>query len=192
VIDVPVGPNEMAMGTRLKAYLQTPISTRATAAGSRFSAAIQSDILRDGRVLLPAGTVIEGRITQIHGGRRISGASAIRMQPDEMVLPDHTRLRLDAEVTDLAHFQGSHVNSEGTIVQNTHSTATLVVGGAVTGTAVVAGAMIGGGVGAVVGLAVGAGAGTVLWLRQDRQQSLPEGTEIVFSLNEPLILRPAN
>jgi hypothetical protein len=52
--------------------------------------------------------------------------------------------------------------------------------------------MIGGGVGAVVGLAVGAGAGTVLWLRQDRQQSLPEGTEIVFSLNEPLILRPAN
>jgi hypothetical protein len=192
VIDVPVGPNEMAMGTRLKAYLQTPISTRVTAAGSRFSAAIQSDILRDGRVLLPAGTLIEGRITQIHGGRRISGASAIRLQPDELVLPDHTHLRLDAQVTDLAHFQDSHVNSEGTIVQNTHNTATAVVGGALTGTAVVAGAMMGGGVGAVVGLAVGAGAGTVLWLRQDRQQSLPEGTEIVFSLNEPLMLHPAN
>jgi hypothetical protein len=51
--------------------------------------------------------------------------------------------------------------------------------------------MIGGGVGAVVGLGVGAGAATVWWLRRDREQELPTGTEIVFTLNTPLQLNPA-
>jgi outer membrane lipoprotein SlyB len=53
---------------------------------------------------------------------------------------------------------------------------------------VVAGAMIGGGVGAVVGLGVGAGAGAVWWLRRDRQQTLPKGTEIVFMLDNSMQL----
>jgi len=192
VVDVPVGPNEMAIGTRIHAYLQTPISTRITPAGAHFTAAIQSDILRGTHVLVPAGTLISGRITQIHGGRRIRGASSIRLQPDDLILPDRTLVRLNAEVVDVDHFQDSHVNGEGAIVQNTHNTSTAIVGGALTGTAVIAGAIVGGGVGAVVGLAVGAGAGTVLWLKQDRQQSLPEGTEIVFALDEPLTLTPAH
>jgi hypothetical protein len=141
-------------------------------------------------VLIPAGTVIEGRISQIHGGRRITGTAAIRMQPDTLRFPDGTRYKLVAEVVDVDHFRDSHVNREGTIVENSNAKNALVIGGFTTGTAVIAGAMIGGGVGAVVGLGVGVGAGTVLWLRQDRQEHLPQGTEIVFSMNDSLDLQP--
>ena len=82
------------------------------------------------------------------------------------------------------------VNNEGTIVGNSHPGQTAAAIGLTTASAVVVGAVVGGGVGAVVGLGVGAGAATVWWLRHDRQQELPIGTSIVFTLNTPLQLAP--
>jgi hypothetical protein len=190
VIDVPTGPNDLPIGTRLTAQMQTEVSTKVTPAGTPFTAALIADVMQQGRVLLPAGSTVHGRITQIHGGRRIGGASAIRLQPDTISLPDGTTYRLDAEVSDLDHYQDSHVNREGAIVSNSHGKTAAIVLSATTGTAVVAGAMLGGGVGAVVGLGIGAGAGVVWWLKQDHQQTLPQGTEIVFSLNGPLHVSP--
>lgn len=186
VTSVPVGPNELAAATVLKTTLQNDISTKDTLAGTPFSAVLVNDVGHDGRVLLPAGSVVHGRITQIHGGKRIGGAAAIRLQPDTITLPDGTNYRLDAQVIDLDHFEDSHVNSEGTIVGNTHPKATAGALGLTTTSAVVAGALIGGGVGAVVGLGVGAGAGAVWWLKHDREQLLPQGTEVVFDLNRPM------
>jgi hypothetical protein len=191
VTDVPpVGPNALPIGATLKATLQQPISTETTAAGTRFTAALSSDVARNGMVLLPAGSLVYGRITHIHGGLRIGGPSAIRLHPDSVSLPDGTTYTLHAEVTDLDH-AASHVNPEGTIVGNTNPAQTAAAVGLTTTSAVVAGAMIGGGVGAVVGLGVGAGAATIWWLRRDRQQELPTGTEIVFTLNTPLQCNPA-
>jgi hypothetical protein len=181
-------PNELPIGTRIAAILDTPISTKMTQQGSHFTAALANPVMKQGQILLPAGTVISGRITQIHGGRRISGASAIRLQPDSLLLPDHTTYRINAEVTDLDHYKDSHVNGEGTIISNPDKVTTVAAIGLTTGSATVAGAMLGGGVGAVVGAGIGAGIGTIWWLRQDHQQTLPQGTEIVFSLGEPLIV----
>jgi hypothetical protein len=192
ITSVASGPNELPIGTRITAQLNETISTRVTPAGTRFAAVLPTDILRAGHTLLPAGTIIRGRITQSHGGRRISGASAIRLQPDEIILPDRSIYRLNAEVVDLDHFKGSHVNREGTITNNGSGKATAAILGGTTATATIAGAVIGGGVGAVVGAGIGAGVGTVWWLRQDHQQTLPQGTEIVFGLNEPLVIAPSN
>ncbi len=188
VTDVPIGPNELPIGARLNATLQQPISTQTTQQGTRFTAALSADVSRNGVVLLPAGSIVYGRISRIHGGRRISGPSAIRLQPESVSLPDGTVYPIRAEVTDLDHYADSHVNEEGTIVGNTHPGQTAAAVGLTTTTAVVAGALIGGGVGAVVGLGVGAGVATVWWLKHDRQQELPTGTQIVFTLNTPLQL----
>jgi hypothetical protein len=190
VTDVPVGPNELAIGTMLKATLQQPISTETTVAGTRFTAALSANISRNGVVLLPTGSLIYGRITQIHGGRAIGIPSAIRLQPDSISLPDGTTYKLRAEVTDLDHFKASHVNDEGTIVGDTHPGTAAALGVTTTG-AIITGAMLGGGVGAVIGLGVGAGAATIWWLNHDRQQELPAGTEIAFSLNNSLQINPA-
>jgi len=192
VTNVPTGPHELPIGTRIIAYLNDTISTKETPAGTLFVASLSNDVMHQGHVLLPAGTLVRGRVTQIHGGRRISGASAIRLQPDEVILPDQSIYRLNAEVVDLDHFKGSHVGREGTIVNNSNPKATLAILGGTTATTAIAGAVIGGGVGAVVGAGIGAGVGTVWWLRQDHQQTLSAGTEIVFGLNEPLVLNHAN
>jgi hypothetical protein len=191
ITDVPIGPNELPIGARLNATLQQPISTQTTLQGTRFTATLSSDVSRSGVVLLPAGSIVYGRITHIHGGRRISGPSAIRLQPASVSLPDGTVYPIRAEVTDLDHYADSHVNEEGTIVGNTHPGQTVATVGLTTTAAVVAGAVIAGPVGAGVGLGVGAGVATVWWLKHDRQQELPTGTQIVFTLNAPLQLNPA-
>jgi hypothetical protein len=191
ITDVPIGPNELPIGAKLTATLQQPISTQTTLQGARFTAALSSDISRNGVVLLPAGSIVYGRITHIHGGRRISGPSAIRLQPTSVSLPDGTVYPIRAEVTDLDHYADSHVNMEGTIVGNTHPGQTAAAVGLTTTAAVVVGAVIAGPVGAGVGLGVGAGAAGIWWLKHDRQQELPTGTQIVFTLNTPLQLNPA-
>lgn len=186
ITSVNLGPNDLPIGTRIVAQLNSTISTKVTPAGTRFAAELSQPILREGRVIVPAGSVINGRITQIHGGRRISGASAIRLQADQIILPNGAIYRINAEVVDIDHFNSSHVNHEGVITANTNGAVTLGAAGLTTTTGLVTGAMIGGGVGAVVGAGVGAGLGTYWWLRQDHQQTLPTGTEIVFSLNDIL------
>lgn len=188
VIDVPTGPNELPVGARLLSKLDMPISTKVTAVGTPFRAVLAVDTYSHGRVVLPQGTIILGRITQIHGGRRISGPSLIQMRPEGLLLPDGSRYRLNAQVSSIDRFHDSRVNSEGTIVSNSHGKTTAGVLGFTTGTAAVAGAMVGGGVGAAVGAGVAGGIGAVWWLKQDRQQMLPKGMDITFSLDAPLRL----
>jgi hypothetical protein len=190
VTEVNIGPNELPAGTSLRGTLSASLSTNETRPGAPFSAVLVADVLRNGVVLIPAGSTVTGKVTQVRGGRAIGGPAAIRLQPKAVTLPDGTTYGIEAEVTDLDHFQGSHVNSEGTIVGNTNAKATAAALGLTTTSAVVAGAMLGGGVGAVVGLGVGAGAGTIWWFKHDRQQTLPEGTEIVFTLNNNLLVTP--
>ena len=190
VTDVPVGPNELPIGARLSGTLQQPISTETMQTGDRFTAALSSDIVRGGVVLLPAGTLVYGRISRIHGGRRMSGSSAIRLKPESLSLPDGTVYAIRAEVTDLDHHAASHVNDEGIIVSNGQTGRTATVIGVPATVGMVTGAVIGGPIGAGVGLGVGAGVGTIWWLNHVRQQELPMGTSIVFTLNTPLHVTP--
>jgi hypothetical protein len=191
VIDVPTGPNELPTGTLLRTHLQEAISTKVSRAGSRFSATLITDVTRDGKVFLPSGSTIHGRITEVRGGHRIGGPASIRLEARSVTLPDGTAYPLEAEVVDLGHFKDSHVNSEGTIVDNSHPKQALAVFGLTTGSAAATGALIGGGVGAVVGAGIGVGAGTIWWLKRDHQESLPMNTEIIFSLDDSMHFGPA-
>jgi hypothetical protein len=190
VMEVPSGPNELPIATMLHAQLSETISTRETAAGTRFTARLMADVLKHGRVMLPAGTIISGRVTQVHGGRRTTGPAAIRLQPDLVKLPSGMAYELEADVIDLEHFQGAHVNAEGTIIGNGNTKEAGVTFGATTGSGALIGAAVGGGVGAVVGAGIGAGVGTVIWLQREHQETLASGTGIVFSLNHPLEITP--
>ena len=192
VIDVPTRANELPEGTILRARLDSEISTQTTQRGAAFHAELTQNIEHRGRVIIPAGSILSGRVTSLHEGRRINGSAYIHLQPEFVTLPDGVTYRMDAQVVDLAHVRNSHVSGEGTIVGNDHSKGTMTTLGLTTGAAAVTGAVVGGGVGAVVGAGIGAGVGTVVWLRQENQETLHAGTEIVFSLNQPMPLEPAS
>ncbi len=189
VLAAPSVPHELNSGTVLKARLKESLSTETAVVGTAFSADLLADAGHSGEVLLPAGSVVHGRVTAVHGGRRIGGPASIRLQPQSVTLPDGTVYPLRATVSGIDDYSDSRVTDEGAVQLKGHPKETAAALGIATGAAAVTGAVVGGGVGAVVGAGIGAGIGTVVWLKQDQQEKLPTDTTIYFSLDEPLQLK---
>ncbi len=190
VMSVEEVPGELREGTMLRARTRWAMSTATTEVGAKWTAELTSAVENRGRVVLPVGSVVEGRVTQVHGGRRISGAAMLHLEAKSVVLPDGTRYGMRAQLVDTDEGSADNrVDGEGTIKRREHGKETLAVVGGVTGAAAVAGALVGGGVGAAVGAGIGAGVGTIVWLKEDRQATLPAETMLVFSLLEPMEVR---
>jgi hypothetical protein len=191
VTSAPHYENALSEGTVLRAHLVGELSTANTKQGSHFIATLSHNVEHDGRVILPVGASVEGRISEVRGGHRLGSSAAIHLVPESVTLPDGTLYRLDAQLIDLDNGRNTRVNGEGTVIGNDHTAGHLTTLGATTGGGAIAGAIIGGGPGLLIGAGVGAGVGTVIWLRQGRQQTIQEGTELVFSLNRPMEITPS-
>jgi len=189
VTSVPERDGTLREGTLLKVQIKETLATDTTVAGSRFSATVTEAIERNGRVIIPVGSTLEGRVTEVRGGRRITGAALLHLETNDVTLPDGTHYIVHAQLIDTGKSE-FNVDREGTLKRKDHAKETLAVVGGVTGAGAVTGALIGGGVGAVVGAGIGAGVSTVLWLKQDRQATLPKDELLVFSLTTPMILTP--
>ncbi len=189
VTEVPLRPGEVGEGTLLKVRMNEPLSTTTTLRGQPFSATLTEDVLRDGRSVIPAGSILDGTVTEVHGGRRISGRAAIHLEPRRVTLPDGRYYVLHAQVIETGEQHAVRVDGEGSIVRRDHATEMLGIAALTTGSGAVAGAVAGGGVGAVVGAGIGAGISTVIWLKQDRQAALPRNTPLVFTLTTPMMMQ---
>jgi hypothetical protein len=175
----------------VRAKLREDLSTLTTKPGTRFTAEVTEPVMHEGKVIVPVGSTLEGRVTWVRGGKRISGSAAIHLEPRTVILPDGTQYVLRARVIDTNSWQNTKVDSEGTIMRGENTKRNLGVMGLTTGSGAAAGAMIGGVPGALVGAGVGAGVSTVIWLKQDRQAELPKDLGLIFSLTEPMSFTPA-
>jgi hypothetical protein len=190
VTAVPSRPGEVPDGTLVKARLSETLSTVNTAAGTKFTARVTEPVLHDGKVIIPTGSMLEGRVTWVRGGKRIGGAAAIHLEPRAIILPDGGQYVLHARVIDTDNWDNTKVDSEGTVLHKEDGKKNLAVMGLSAGGPMAAGAIIGGLPGALIGAGVGAGVGTVIWLKQDRQTELPKDLGVVFSLTEPMSVVP--
>ena len=187
-VDTP--SNELAEGTPIHARLDQEISSRENGAGTPFTAQVTQDVVQNGHVVIPVGSVLHGRVTHADYGRRITGPASLRLSPDEVVLPDGTHYTLHALVSQTSHGSNTKVNGEGTVESKDHAkriAAEYVVG---SGTGAVAGAAAAGPVGAIVGSAIGFGVITAHWLLENHAAVLPAESEITFGLTQPMILTP--
>jgi hypothetical protein len=188
VVTRVAGPsNALPVGTMMKAKITQDLSTKTTAVGTTFTAELTQAILRDGRVLLPAGSTVAGRVSEVHGGKRVSGQASMRLMPQRVTLPDGTIYPLHAQVIDTELYKHMSVDREGTILHKGSKTGTAAGIGLSAGAGAASGAIFGGWPGAIIGAGVGAGVSTVVWLKQDRQAELPAGTGITFMLTEAMV-----
>lgn len=192
VTSVPDPAGEIREGTIIKARIQQGLSTLSTIPGTHFSATLSENISKDGRVILPAGSILNGDVTEVHSGRRITGAAAMHLQPRSITLPDGSKYTIHAQLIDLTDNSHSRVDNEGTVIRRDHPKEVMAAMGVATGGAAAAGTLAAGPVGTVVGAGIGAGASTVVWLKQDRQETLPKDSELVFSLTRALPLKPSS
>jgi hypothetical protein len=189
VTSVPTPANALPEGTVFKVRMLQTIDAASTTVNAPFKAAVSENILRNGKVVIPVGTELHGRVVYATSGSRLSGGSILHLRPDELILPDGTRYHLHAQVIDTIG-SDTKTKGEGNIVANEHGKRTLVELGMGTGSGAIIGAAVGGGVGAVVGTAVGAGVVTAHWLRTNWSANLPTDSTVVFSLTDPMMLSP--
>ncbi len=186
---VPGPSNALPEGTVFRVSMLQEIEAYGTAPNTPFSGKVTQDIMRNGKVIVPAGSELHGRVVYATSASRIHGGSTLHLRADEFVLPDGTRYHVHAQVIDT---QGSDTNvkGEGNIVPSAELKRNLAVLGAGAGGGAIVGAAIGGGVGAIVGSAIGAGAATTHWLLVQRSANLPASSVLIFSLTDPMLLNP--
>lgn len=184
--------NELPEGTMIRVQIDNDLSTRDTAAESPFEGRVVLNVIQNGSVVIPAGSTLRGHVTQVSQGHHFGfgPAATIRLRPEVAVLPDGTAYHLDAEAVE-SDASGTRVGSEGGIKPTAHVLKKTVEYGAGAGGGAIVGAELGGPVGALAGSLVGATVVTTHLLEQQPQAVvIPAGSQIVFSLTQPLSLIP--
>jgi hypothetical protein len=172
-------------GTALMVRLETTLATFSNRPGDPFRGSITQPVMVNGQTLIPAGAIVEGRVTKVTEPRRISGRPTITILPEAVIMPTGERYYLDATLTD-TNIPGTDVSSEGQFKGTGHDRRDqLETGGGAAGGMLIGG-LAGGPVGVVVGGAIGATATTVHWLSKHRSATMPAGTQLTLELNRPM------
>lgn len=174
-------------GTVLMVRLETTLATFSNRPGDPFRGSINQPVVVHGQTLIPAGAVVEGRVTKVSEPRRISGRPTIGILPEAVIFPNGQRYYLDATLTD-TNIPGSDVNDEGQFKGSGHDRRDTVETGGGTAGGMLIGGLVGGPPGILVGGLIGAGSGTGFWLAKHRSAILPAGTELTLELNRPLTM----
>ncbi|MGA2023095.1 MAG: hypothetical protein ABSH02_21085 [Candidatus Sulfotelmatobacter sp.] len=177
-------------GTGLIVKLETTLATFSNKAGDPFQARLMQAVVLGGKTVIPAGAMVEGRVTKVAEPRRISGKPTIAILPEALVLPTGERLFLDATLVD-TDIRGTDVNQEGEFKGSGHDRGDeLETGGGAAGGMLIGG-LIGGPPGILIGGVVGAGSTGAHWLSKHRSATLPAGTTLTLELNRPLAMTAA-
>lgn len=155
--------------------------------GDRFQSTVTTPVYAGGVEVVPAGSIVEGRVTSVSPARTRGREGQLGMQFESVVLPDGTRYQLDGALTELQDTRAGNVDAENEVSGKSSDKRNVAyVGGGTVGGAVLGGA-IGGGKGAGIGAIIGAGAGVAgVMLTKGSEAELRSGTEIGMVTSRPI------
>ncbi len=181
---------KLAAGSTLVVKLMTTLSTRTNQEGDPFSASLVESIMHKGEDVIPAGSIVEGRVTFAKEAGRVKGKAEMRLVADSITTPQDVKYVIVASLEDARGIDGAKVkDKEGTI----EGGGTSAKGGAIeTGIGAGAGAAVGGmaagGTGALYGAGIGVvAAGVRHLLKRGKDVTLPMGTEMTFVISRDSI-----
>lgn len=185
----PAGVVTVPAGTEIKATLDTPLSSKTSKPGDRFTATLNQPLMAtDGHIGIPSGTRINGEVAQAESGRvlpSVRGKGRLNLRFREFVLNDGTRIPLTATLVSVRDTSGTrpgNTDEEGQVESRTSGTevAKNVGIGAAVGT--VAGLIFGS---ALKGLAIGAAAGGGYVLAaKGKDVNIPANSGLVLRLDQ--------
>ena len=177
-------------GTRLPLILHNAVTTRNAKPGDPVYLETLFPVVIDNRILIPAGSYVQGEIQEARRPGKVKGTGEIRLRLNSMILPNGYAVDFNAvpsnagtggnEATDKEgniHGDTDKAGDVGTVLKTTGIGAG--VGGIASGSA--KGAGIGAGAGAAVGLAA-------VLLTRGPELELPRGTTVDVILDRTIYL----
>jgi type IV secretion system protein VirB10 len=177
-------------GTRLPLILHNAVTTRNAKPGDPVYLETLFPVVIDSRILIPAGSYVQGEIQEARRPGKVKGTGEIRVRLNSMILPNGYAVDFNAIPTNAGTGGNEATDSEGKIHGDTDkgtdvgtvakSTGIGAAIGAIAGQSA-KGAGIGAGVGAAVGLAA-------VLLTRGPELELPRGTTVDVVLDRTVYL----
>ena len=179
-------------GEILRLRMNQTISSESARVGDQFSTTVVDPVFADGVEVIPAGSIVTGRVRTVDRASRKSKAGSIGVHFVAVRLPTGITRTINADLTDAS---GAEVNSdnEGEVSGRsaTKRNVVFIGGGAATGALI--GAIAGGGKGAGIGALIGGGLGTAGALfSKGHEAVVKSGTEFGIVMNQTVSLPAAN
>jgi hypothetical protein len=179
----PIDSSWLPAGTSMSARLDQSIGTASSHDGDTFSATVVNPVYaQDGSVAVPAGSILHGHVTGVHGAKIPGEQSVIRLAFDDLQMHGRT-YPLTASISNVA------VEKQST-APNSSTTTRAAVTGAAAGT--VLGAVISGGELSkiITGGLLGAAAGTVISMGTGGTENvIPAASTLSVRTNEDVRIR---
>ncbi|HXZ82079.1 MAG TPA: hypothetical protein VEG30_19270 [Terriglobales bacterium] len=189
------GKVTLPAGTQIPLHLKQGISTKSVKVGDAVYAETTFPITGNDRVIIPAGTYVQGRITEVKRPGRVKGRAEVLMHFTSLVFPSGYTTMLPGAVENVPGAENQHVKGEeGTIQQNSSKGKDAAQVAQTAATGAVIGGLASGGTGKGVGIGGAAGAATglaIAMLTRGNDILLPEGTSVQMVLQRALTLDEA-
>jgi hypothetical protein len=155
--------------------------------GDRFKATVVTPVYASGVAVVPAGSIVEGRVTSAVAARTRGREGQLAVAFDTLVLPDGTKHPLDGVLTELQDDRRGEVDAENEVSGRSSEKRSIgYIGGGTAGGAILGG-VLGGAKGAGIGAVLGAGAGVAgVMLTKGYDAELRSGTEIGMVTTRPI------
>jgi len=159
------------VGTELDVRLQTALNSGTTQVEDRFEATTLVDLMEDGRVLIPAGSVLRGIVSEVKSSGRVERKGSLTLSFEQITINRRSH-PIRATVSEALE-SGGYREDAGKIG------AGAIVGGII-------GGILGGGKGAIAGVLIGGGG--VVAATEGQEVDLDSGTVLRIRLDEALAL----
>ncbi|MGH9899040.1 MAG: hypothetical protein ACRD4L_09345, partial [Pyrinomonadaceae bacterium] len=174
----PVSSYTVQSGTTIRTRLNQELNSERARMGETFTSTTVDPVYSTSGVLvIPAGSTVTGRVTQVTSARSKSNAGTISVAFTRVRLPNGYSRPIVGSLTDQGE-SGVTADPEGQVKGSSSKkrNAVFIGGGAVGGAAI--GGIAGGGKGAGIGAAIGAGAGVLGSLfSKGKEAVIKPGTE---------------
>lgn len=179
-------------GTKVPIIMDTAVDSDTSQEGDEFSARTAEDLTIDGSTVVPAGSIIRGRIAQLNSPRALNRSGSVALKFDTVTTPDNRQIPLVANLV----ARGGVVHARRGMKDIALDTGTVMLPTlAGLGIGLLAGgsgssgssSSIGRGGGAVIGAGVGIAVGVaVLLAKKGKKVDVRPGDELKIELAEDL------
>jgi len=180
----------IASGTRVPVVLKHAISTKGTREGDAVYAETTFPVVQDGRVLVPAGTYVQGRISHIERAGHLKGRAEVLMHFTTLIYPSGYTVMLPGAVENAPGVDKTSVkDQEGTVKQDSQTGQEAGTIASSAGTGALIGGLSNGAKGGLIGAGVGGAVGTAIALltrSNDVKMDIGTSIEMVIQRDVPL------